>query len=118
MATLSISLATNVIDFLLFDALADTASRKLIKLMLPRGKVSVSHVLKIVASLSGRKTSERIQVRSSHLTHNTSTVFSLSSLQAMLLRWIVTIYDLIDSKDKFAKVYGVLFHFLDSELLR
>lgn len=36
----------------------------------------------------------------------------------MLLKWVVTIYDLIDSKDKIANMYGILFHFLDSELLR
>jgi centromere protein I len=36
----------------------------------------------------------------------------------MLLKWVVTVYDLIDSKDKIANMYGILFHFLDSELLR
>ncbi|KAI8577817.1 hypothetical protein K450DRAFT_250142 [Umbelopsis ramanniana AG] len=89
-----------ILDILLKDQhkLTDTAARKLIKLMLPRGKVSANHALKIIASLSGRRLSERIQ--------------------ATLLKWIVTIYDLIDSKDKVAKSYGILFHFLDSELLR
>ncbi|GAB5588158.1 hypothetical protein Unana1_03058 [Umbelopsis nana] len=89
-----------ILDILLKEQhkLTDAASRKLIKLMLPRGKVSASHVLKIVASLSGRKISEKIQ--------------------AMLLKWTITIYDLIDSKDKVAKTYGILFHFLDAEILR
>jgi hypothetical protein len=50
----------SVIDVFYFSA--DTAARKLIKLMLPRGKVSANHALKIIASLSGRRISERIQV--------------------------------------------------------
>ncbi|CAM0139970.1 hypothetical protein VKS41_007623 [Umbelopsis sp. WA50703] len=89
-----------ILDILLKEQhkLTDVASRKLIKLMLPRGTVSAHHVMKIVASLSGRKVREKVQ--------------------AMLLKWVVTVYDLIDSKDKIANMYGILFHFLDSELLR
>ncbi|KAF7726093.1 hypothetical protein EC973_009067 [Apophysomyces ossiformis] len=37
---------------------------------------------------------------------------------AQLLKWIITIYDLLDSTERITKMYTVLFHYLPSETLR
>ncbi|XP_035693928.1 centromere protein I-like [Branchiostoma floridae] len=39
------------------------------------------------------------------------------SVQAFLLRWLVLVYDLIDGKDKLHALYGVLFFFIQSDVL-
>ncbi|RUP50559.1 Mis6-domain-containing protein [Jimgerdemannia flammicorona] len=86
----------NHIDKMLNAILGDEASSKrLAKLLLPRKRVREDHVVKILGSLSsGRK-----------------------SVLTFLLRWVILIYDVLESTDKLRKLYGVIFHYLEFQTL-
>lgn len=38
--------------------------------------------------------------------------------QSKLLKWVITIYELLDSTEQISKLYSVLFHYLSMETLR
>lgn len=44
---------------------------------------------------------------------------SVSALQALFIKWVLTMFDLIDSKDQLRAIYGFIFNFvIDENLVR
>ncbi|CUS11905.1 unnamed protein product [Tuber aestivum] len=70
------------------------------KILFPRRKVSENVVVKVVGSLG------QGQSKPSPAT------------QALLLRWLVMVYDVLESYDVLSQLYGVLFNLLDMITLR
>ncbi|KAL1932275.1 hypothetical protein VTP01DRAFT_9331 [Rhizomucor pusillus] len=87
-----------MLDLIFCGKLGDFNCIKLINLLLPRHGVSEKHVLRIFAHLSCREYSTRVMSK--------------------LLKWVITIYELLDSTEQISKLYSVLFHYLSMETLR
>ncbi|KAF9086453.1 hypothetical protein BGX23_008881 [Mortierella sp. AD031] len=88
---------TQLLDIVLAAKLDDATGRKLIKLLLPRQSVPEMCAIKVLGVL-GRQLSY--------------------SIQATLLRWVILVYDIFDSRTKLQQLYGVAFHYLGYETLR
>nr|XP_006811369.1 PREDICTED: centromere protein I-like [Saccoglossus kowalevskii] len=90
------------------------------------------HILKLVKSITTGKWTEIVSSRlirslipAAHVPHN-AVVFAVSSLSAknisdnmkcLFVRWMVLIYEYVDNKDTLHSLYGILFLFLDSDIL-
>lgn len=88
---------TQTLDIILSAKLDDTTSRKMIKLLLPRQSVPELCAVHILGAL-GKNLS--------------------FAIQATLLKWIILVYDIFDSRTKLQQLYGVVFHYLPYETLR
>ncbi|KAG0287595.1 hypothetical protein BGZ96_008489 [Linnemannia gamsii] len=88
---------TRLLDVILSAKLDDTTARKFIKLLLPRQSVPEMCAIQILGVL-GKKLS--------------------FAIQATLLRWVILVYDIFDSRTKLQQLYGVAFHYLPYETLR
>ncbi|KAG0043009.1 hypothetical protein BGZ83_011936 [Gryganskiella cystojenkinii] len=86
-----------MLDIILTGKLDDTTARRMVKLLLPRQHVPEMCGVKVVGSL-GRSLSY--------------------PSQAALLRWVILVFDLFDSRTKLQQLYGVVFHYLTYETLR
>ncbi|KAG0355950.1 hypothetical protein BGZ54_000905 [Gamsiella multidivaricata] len=86
-----------MLDIILLAKIDDATTRKMIKLLLPRQHVPEMCAIKILGRL-GKDLS--------------------ISIQAALLRWVVIVYDIFDSRTKLHQLYGVIFHYLHYETLR
>ncbi|KAG0260978.1 hypothetical protein DFQ27_003256 [Actinomortierella ambigua] len=84
------------LDVVLSKKLDDTTAKKLVKLLLPRAHVPEDCAIKIMGCL-GRYS---------------------RGVEAVLLRWLIIVYDYLDGRTKFVKLYGVAFHYLSYETLR
>ncbi|GJJ70668.1 centromere protein I [Entomortierella parvispora] len=88
---------TEMLDIILKGKLDDTTARKMIKLLLPRQHVPEMCAVKVLGSL-GRQLSY--------------------ASQAALIRWVILVYDILDSRTKLQQLYGAVFHYLTFETLR
>ncbi|KAG0232922.1 hypothetical protein BGW42_007831 [Actinomortierella wolfii] len=84
------------LDVVLSKKLDDTTAKKLVKLLLPRSHVPEDCAIKIMGCL-GRYS---------------------RGVEALLLRWLIVVYDYLDNRTKLVKLYGVAFHYLSYETLR
>ncbi|CAG8838723.1 28804_t:CDS:2, partial [Racocetra persica] len=82
-----------ILEVIIKGKLDDSDVRKLIKLLVPRNKVSEVSVIKIFGNLGNRNVKH--------------------SIQALLLRWVVLVYDFIRDHSKLLRLYGVIFHYLE-----
>ncbi|KAG0038181.1 hypothetical protein BGZ82_000862 [Podila clonocystis] len=87
----------DLLEVILAGKIDDITTRKLVKILLPRQRVPENCAIRILGSLG------------KHLSFST---------QAALLRWIILVYDLFDSRSRFQRLYGVVFHYLSYETLR
>ncbi|KAL3846578.1 hypothetical protein ACJMK2_017554 [Sinanodonta woodiana] len=71
---------------------AETVSKKLIKLLIPATKVPEVAVLKAISWICTNRPS--------------------MTIQCLLVRWIIVVYDYIDGRDRLHGLYGLLFRFL------
>ncbi|KAF9317405.1 hypothetical protein BG003_000791 [Podila horticola] len=88
---------TDLLEVILAGKIDEITTRKLVKLLLPRQRVPENCAIRILGSLG------------KHLGF---------SIQAALLRWIILVYDLFDSRSRLQRLYGVVFHYLSYETLR
>ncbi|KAF8930074.1 hypothetical protein BGZ47_000749 [Haplosporangium gracile] len=88
---------TQILGIVLSSKLDDTTSRKMVKLLLPRQSVPEMCAVNILGAL-GKNLS--------------------FAIQATLLKWIILVYDILDSRTKLQQLYGVAFHYLPYETLR
>ncbi|ORZ09055.1 Mis6-domain-containing protein [Lobosporangium transversale] len=88
---------SQLLDIILIGKIDDTTTRKLIRLLLPRQHVPEMCAIKVMGCL-GRRLA--------------------FSNQAALLRWMIVVYNVIDSRTKLQRLYGVAFHYLSYETLR
>ncbi|KAF9357305.1 hypothetical protein BGX26_003955 [Mortierella sp. AD094] len=88
---------TQLLDIVLAGKIDDATTKKLIKLMLPRQQVPEVCAIKILGCL-GRQLS--------------------FVCQAALLKWMIVVYDILESRTKLHQLYGVAFHYLSYETLR
>ncbi|KAK3603764.1 hypothetical protein CHS0354_023383 [Potamilus streckersoni] len=70
----------------------ETVSKKLIKLLIPATKVPETAVLKAISWICTNRPS--------------------MTIQCLLIRWIIVVYDYIDRRDRLHGLYGLLFRFL------
>ncbi|CAG8723070.1 9007_t:CDS:2, partial [Dentiscutata heterogama] len=82
-----------LLEFIIKGKLDDSDVRKLIKLLVPRRKVSEMSAIKIFGNLGNRNMKY--------------------SIQALLLRWVVLVYGFIEDHSKIYRLYGVIFHYLE-----
>ncbi|CAG8623440.1 19181_t:CDS:2, partial [Gigaspora rosea] len=87
-----------LLEVIIKGKLDDYDVRKLIKLLIPRKKVSEMSVIKIFGNFGNRNMKYSIQV--------------------LLLRWVVLIYGFIEDRSKIYRLYGVIFHYLEYATLR
>ncbi|KAI7865756.1 Mis6-domain-containing protein [Spinellus fusiger] len=87
-----------LLDLIFSRKLVDTQEIKLVQLLLPRDNVQEKHVVQIFGKISGR-------------------TYPLA-LMNRLLKWVITIYDLLESTQQIEMLYPVLFHYLTIEKLR
>ncbi|PWW80391.1 Mis6-domain-containing protein [Tuber magnatum] len=80
--------------------LDQTAVGSIVKILFPRGKVTENVVVKVVGSLGQGQSKPSL------------------ATQALLLRWLVMVYDVLESYDVLSQLYGVLFNLLDMITLR
>ncbi|CAG8659270.1 7903_t:CDS:10, partial [Ambispora leptoticha] len=84
---------------LVFSAKLDVAdTKRIIKLLIPRQKISENLVIKILGKLGHE--------------------LVIHSIQGLLLRWIILVYPLLEDYSRLQKLYGVIFHFLEYQGLR
>ncbi|KAJ8303826.1 hypothetical protein KUTeg_018619 [Tegillarca granosa] len=76
---------------------AETISSKLIRVLIPSTYVPVGAVVKAISHMCTNKPS--------------------SAIQSLILRWILLVYDYIDDKEKIHKLYGLIFYFLENQVL-
>ncbi|XP_031566588.1 centromere protein I-like [Actinia tenebrosa] len=86
-----------LIDVACSGKYADGVASKVVKSLIPRESVPVLAIVKTVSWISTNTLS--------------------SSLQALLLRWIIVIYKLIDDISQLHSLYGIIFLFLESDIL-
>ncbi|KAG0135182.1 Mis6-domain-containing protein [Tuber indicum] len=72
----------------------------IVKILFPRRKLSENVVVKVVGSLGQGQSKPSL------------------ATQALLLRWLVMVYDFLESYDVLSQLYGVLFNLLDMITLR
>ncbi|CAG8770925.1 11425_t:CDS:2, partial [Acaulospora morrowiae] len=89
---------TKILEVILSGKLDDGDTRKLVKLLIPRTKVPNMLIMKIFGSLGNKNTKLKIQ--------------------ALLLRWVILIYNVLEDHSELYQLYGVLFHYLDYDTLR
>ncbi|KAF9418955.1 hypothetical protein BGZ94_009550 [Podila epigama] len=87
----------SLLEVILASKIDDATARKLVKLLLPRQRVPEDCAIRILGCLG------------KHISF---------SIQALLLRWIILVYDLFDGRSRFQRLYGVVFHYLSYETLR
>ena len=76
--------------------LADSAIlSRAVRSLIPRASVPCSAILRLLGSLKGQ----------------------ILSLQLLIIRWIILIYDIIDNKSNLHAIYGVLFYYLQNDEL-
>ncbi|KAL0074878.1 Mis6-domain-containing protein [Phycomyces blakesleeanus] len=88
----------HIIDVIYSNKLVESDSIKLVKLLLPRESVREKYAIQIFGNLSCRK--------------------HTPNLMARLLKWVITIYDLLETREHIDQMYPVLFHYLTVETLR
>ncbi|VDI37277.1 centromere protein I [Mytilus galloprovincialis] len=76
---------------------AESISARLIKFLIPATFVPEKAIVKTISYLCTNKPS--------------------TNMQCLLLRWILVIYDYIDTKDDIHKLYGLIFFFLDNQTM-
>ncbi|XP_019634916.1 PREDICTED: centromere protein I-like [Branchiostoma belcheri] len=76
---------------------ADSTNSRLVKCLIPATTVPEEAAVRAISWMCTNKPSKNVQ--------------------ALLLRWLVLVYDLIDGKDKLHALYGVLFFFIQSDVL-
>lgn len=76
----------------------DAIARRLIRALIPRATVPEGCVLEVIGRICARK----LPVPTSML----------------LLKWLILVYDIIDSKTRLHRLYGVIFHFIEFDTLR
>ncbi|RUS18846.1 hypothetical protein BC937DRAFT_88271 [Endogone sp. FLAS-F59071] len=84
-----------ILDLLLKGGLDEINCKKLVKLLLPRKRVQEVHVVLILGNLFTAK----------------------KSVAALLLKWVILIYDILESTEKLRKLYGVIFYYLKYQTL-
>lgn len=88
---------TALLDAAASGHFAQSVSRQLIRSLIPSTRVPQEAVVKAISWMSTNKPPVAIQ--------------------CLLLRWILVVYDHIDGYDKLHALYGILFLFLDSQLM-
>ncbi|KAI8984632.1 Mis6-domain-containing protein [Mycotypha africana] len=73
-------------------------SKRLVHYLLPRGDITDEYIVRIIASISHKE--------------------KILDLAAELLKWTISVYDIIAIKEKLRRLYHVLFHFLSYETIR
>ncbi|XP_078544533.1 centromere protein I [Lissotriton helveticus] len=86
-----------LLNVALSGMLADTASTRLLKCLIPATNVPESAVVKAVSWFCTCKSS--------------------ASTQVLFLRWLITMFDLIQSKEQLHALYGMFFFFLQDDRL-
>ncbi|XP_066267056.1 centromere protein I-like [Branchiostoma lanceolatum] len=76
---------------------ADSTNSRLVRCLIPATTVPEDAALRAISWICTNKPSKTVQ--------------------AFLLRWLVLVYDLIDGKEKLHALYGVLFLFIQSDVL-
>ncbi|NWS43489.1 CENPI protein, partial [Probosciger aterrimus] len=79
----------------LSDKLADTVNARLLKSLIPDSVIPETSVVSAVSWLCVSKCSSNIQV--------------------LFLRWLITVFDLIDHKEDLCALYGFFFYYLQDE---
>ncbi|ORY92370.1 Mis6-domain-containing protein [Syncephalastrum racemosum] len=85
-------------ELVVSDKLGAKAYNTLVGHMLPRGTVPEELVIRIFGMVPCREHAPRLVAR--------------------LLNWVITVYDVLDSRDRIVRLYGVLMHYLDMEGIR
>ncbi|KAL8624506.1 hypothetical protein ACOMHN_053049 [Nucella lapillus] len=88
---------TSLVDAAASGCFSQNVSRQLIRCLIPKTKVPQEAVMKAISWMSTNKPAVAIQT--------------------MLIRWILVVYDYIDTYDKLHCLYGILFLFLDSQVM-
>ncbi|KAL1923506.1 uncharacterized protein VTP21DRAFT_8486 [Calcarisporiella thermophila] len=86
-----------ILDIILSGKLDEPSAKKLTKLLLPRYQVSSDCAVRIIGAI---KSGANLNVL------------------AILLRWLILVYDYLDTRGYIQNLYGVLFHYLEYETLR
>ncbi|XP_033099053.1 centromere protein I-like [Anneissia japonica] len=89
---------TNLLDVAASARFSDAVNSKLIKFMLPNTRLSQQIIINCISWICTNTPSPEIQ--------------------ALLCRWMVLVFDVIDAKDKIHSLYGVIFNFIESDLLK
>ncbi|KAG0330539.1 hypothetical protein BGZ99_000009 [Dissophora globulifera] len=89
---------TIMMDVILKGKADETTTKRLVKLLLPRQHVPEMCAVKVLGSLGKQHPGLQSQV--------------------LLLKWIIIVYDIFDSRSKLQQLYGVAFHYLGYETLR
>ncbi|PVD18314.1 hypothetical protein C0Q70_20863 [Pomacea canaliculata] len=76
---------------------AQTVSRQLIRALVPSSSIPQEAIVKAISWMSTNKPP--------------------IAIQCLLLRWILVVYDYIDGYDKLHALYGIIFLFLDSQVM-
>ncbi|CAG8462026.1 4858_t:CDS:10 [Funneliformis mosseae] len=95
---LEVAQIAEVLNVILTGKLDDIDTKRLIKVLLPRTKISNFLVIKVLGSLGNKI-----------LKYN---------IQALLLRWIIIVYNVIEDHSELLKFYGVIIHYMEYDTLR
>ncbi|XP_063045563.1 centromere protein I [Engraulis encrasicolus] len=86
-----------MLEFAMSMRMTSTISTRVLKFLVPSSVVPQEVVLRGFSWLNTQKLSQ--------------------SAQLLFLRWVLTMFDMIDYKDKLRAIYGILFHFVTDENL-
>ncbi|CAI2174606.1 2651_t:CDS:10 [Funneliformis geosporum] len=95
---LEVAQIAEVLNVILTGKLDDIDTKSLIKVLLPRKSISNFLVIKVLGSLGNKI-----------LKYN---------IQALLLRWIIIVYNVIEDHSELLKFYGVIIHYIEYDTLR
>ncbi|XP_033637243.1 centromere protein I-like [Asterias rubens] len=88
---------SQLLDVAASSKFSDSISSRLIKSLLPSDKIPQEAVIKAVSWMCTNKPSNEIQ--------------------GLLLKWMILTYDLLDGSDDLHALYGILFHFVENDVL-
>ncbi|CAB4408217.1 unnamed protein product [Rhizophagus irregularis] len=87
-----------VLNILFVGKLECVDIKRLVKILLPRANVPNFLIIKVLSNLGNKG-----------LNYN---------VQALLLRWIIIVYNVIEDHSQLIKFYGVIFHYMEYDTLR
>ncbi|GBC41075.2 uncharacterized protein OCT59_001845 [Rhizophagus irregularis] len=95
---LEVSQLAAVLNILFVGKLECVDIKRLVKILLPRANVPNFLIIKVLSNLGNKG-----------LNYN---------VQALLLRWIIIVYNVIEDHSQLIKFYGVIFHYMEYDTLR
>ncbi|RGB31764.1 Mis6-domain-containing protein [Rhizophagus diaphanus] len=95
---LEVAQLAEVLNIIFVGKLECVDIKRLVKILLPRANVPNFLIIKVLSNLGNKG-----------LNYN---------VQALLLRWIIIVYNVIEDHSQLIKFYGVIFHYMEYDTLR